>query len=38
MRQQQIYLEGYFCGNCGNFMDDGVRYCKEYEAINYGLY
>jgi site-specific DNA recombinase len=28
-RKAEIYSEGYFCGNCGAFMDDGVRYCGE---------
>jgi hypothetical protein len=27
---RDIYSEGHFCGHCGSFMDDGVRYCWEF--------
>jgi hypothetical protein len=29
MRKHEIYSERYFYGNCGSFMDEGMRHCGE---------
>ena len=29
-----LYSEGHFCGNCGSFMDERVRYCGECGGKN----